>query len=357
MTKGQSHEEVMVWASAANDAAEDTLIAAAVSALDDDGGVKRVIQLMPTGSFTLRDGRGPHTIKDKASAQAVIDASLHQAGAQELFIDFDHQLVFAAVPGVGGTAEAASWIKSLEARDDGIWATVDWTPDAEAKLKQKKYRYISPLYKADKQGNVTLIVNAGLTNNPAINGLAPIAASQTPTKEPEMKLSAFAAALGMATPETATEPEIIAAATAMTAQVVTLRTTLGVEGAGDLVAAATALKTAKVAGATDIVIPATVWQSSQDRLAKLEGNQAEDAVKQGMKDRKITPGGEAEMLVWAKSDIGTFLSWLEKAPEVVPAGEMLGGKPAGDATHGLTADEMVAASALGVTAEEFAKGK
>ncbi len=51
---------------------------------------------------------------------------------------------FSAVPGVGGTAPAAGWIKRLEARPDGIWAAVAWTEAAQARIRAGEYRYITP---------------------------------------------------------------------------------------------------------------------------------------------------------------------------------------------------------------------
>ena len=86
------------------------------------------VKLMPAGTFETREGRGPFTSGDRAGMQKIVDASKAYAGATDLMVDYDHQSVFGAVPGVGGQAPAAGWIKQLEVRDDGIYGgnVLDW---------------------------------------------------------------------------------------------------------------------------------------------------------------------------------------------------------------------------------------
>jgi hypothetical protein len=54
------------------------------------------------------------------------------------------------VPGVGGTAKAAGWIKELQVRDDGIFGRVEWTEAAAAAIKAGEYRYLSPVFFHDQ---------------------------------------------------------------------------------------------------------------------------------------------------------------------------------------------------------------
>lgn len=128
------------------------------------------VQLAPLGQFQGRDGRGPFVIADRKAAEAVIHATLRHHGEADIVIDYDHQSDFAAVQGVGGTAPAAGWITEFQARDDGLWARVEWTEAAAAKLRTREYRYLSPVFTHDKKtGAIAMILRAGLTNKPNLH--------------------------------------------------------------------------------------------------------------------------------------------------------------------------------------------
>ncbi len=119
------------------------------------------IHLVPAGSFSGRDGRGPYSL---SSPQAVIDESKAYAGSIKIPVDYDHQIDFAAKN--GRPAPAAGWITTLQARQDGIWGKVEWTPKAEAHIAGGEYRYISPVFNVSADGVVRRFLRASLTNNP-----------------------------------------------------------------------------------------------------------------------------------------------------------------------------------------------
>lgn len=120
------------------------------------------VHLMPAGTFSGRDGRGPYVLSDP---EKVIAAS--QAARMDLVVDYDHQTDLAAVRGVGGTAPAAGWLKELQARADGIWGLVEWTASAGQKVEGREYRFLSPVFTHSKEtGEVFAIKRAALTNNP-----------------------------------------------------------------------------------------------------------------------------------------------------------------------------------------------
>src|SRR4051794_27295866 len=85
------------------------------------------VQLTPAGTFSGRDGRGPYDAGDKSEMDHIVARTRQLAGSTDLVVDYDHQSVFAAVPGVGGPAKAAGWIKELQVRDAGIFGRVEWT--------------------------------------------------------------------------------------------------------------------------------------------------------------------------------------------------------------------------------------
>ncbi len=121
------------------------------------------IHLLPAaGPIQGRDGRRWH-LRDAAR---VIEATRRQAGRVLMPIDYDHQVDLAAQN--GQPAPAAGWIKGLQARTDGIWGLAEWTERAAAHLRAKEYRYISPVFTHTRQGEVTRLLRAALTNNPAL---------------------------------------------------------------------------------------------------------------------------------------------------------------------------------------------
>lgn len=122
------------------------------------------IHLLPAGKVTTSDGRGPYTI---ASMSALASASLKPG--QKLVLDECHSSDLAWK--VSGSAPARGWIVALEARADGLWGQVEWTPTGRQLLAEKAYAGISPVITHDKAGRVQLLLRASLTNTPNLQGL------------------------------------------------------------------------------------------------------------------------------------------------------------------------------------------
>src|SRR5271170_5316509 len=80
------------------------------------------VELIPTGSFRGRDGRGPFHVVDP---KAVIDATQALRMDAGIPIDYDHATDFAAPN--GHPAPAAGWIKELKLHAASIWGRVEWT--------------------------------------------------------------------------------------------------------------------------------------------------------------------------------------------------------------------------------------
>jgi len=126
-----------------------------------EGGLKEWYQLLPSGVFKGRDGRGPYVLDTQGKSSVIKAFSRLKC---DLPVDYEHQSLEAKEK--SGPVPAAGWIKELSARDDGLWARVEWTPVAASCLKAKEYRYISPVFIHDKDGNVKAITMAALTNTP-----------------------------------------------------------------------------------------------------------------------------------------------------------------------------------------------
>ena len=154
--------------------------------------------LIPAGTFSGRDGRGPYQAGDLVSLQRIADTTRRYAGKTDILIDYEHQSRNALEN--GKPAPAAGWIKEVEARPDGLYGRVEWTANAAAAIKAIEYRYISPVYFHTKAGEVLALQTVALTNVPNLD-LFEISAHSifsTRNTEPEVSMKKVLAALGLA---------------------------------------------------------------------------------------------------------------------------------------------------------------
>ncbi|MCE7915413.1 MAG: hypothetical protein DYH15_12240 [Nitrosomonas sp. PRO4] len=137
------------------------------------------VQLFPAGEFRASDGRpkdAPHWFIDAELAAAII--ADFEARQNLTVIDYEHQTMLTVEN--GQPAPAAGWFSKLEWRDTGLYAVnVDWTDRASQMIGDGEYKYISPVFTYDKKtGAIKSLLNAALTNNPALDGMEAVAASQ-----------------------------------------------------------------------------------------------------------------------------------------------------------------------------------
>jgi len=118
------------------------------------------INILPIG--TIYDRRYGKVDVDKALINQMV--SNYKAGipAYQLSVDLDHE---------GG--KAYGWIKELEARDDGLYAFVEFNQDGANLIKEGEYKYVSAEWdtnyldkRTGKEVGPTLLGFA-LTNRPA----------------------------------------------------------------------------------------------------------------------------------------------------------------------------------------------
>ena len=150
----------------------------------DDGGFVLAAdgwaQVCPLGEFP-HAGAGVTQVVD-AEACAAMKADFTARAAEPNFpgvlVDFDHFSMDAGKP-----SEAAGWIGALEARDDGLWATIRWTDAGLAAVTGGRYRLVSPVFPepsaCEDLGGGRIrprqLVSVALTNDPNIKGGRPIA--------------------------------------------------------------------------------------------------------------------------------------------------------------------------------------
>jgi phage I-like protein len=123
----------------------------------------------PAGAFTL-------TPEVFASCIAAFDAQ-----ANPIEVDYDHASL---TPNPNGGSPAAGWVQALEMRGDRLWACVEWTARAAARIRAGEFRYCSGVFDFDsvdrKTGGHTVCAmdSVALTNRPFIDGQQPIALSR-----------------------------------------------------------------------------------------------------------------------------------------------------------------------------------
>ena len=263
----------------------------------------------------------------------------------DLVIDYEHQTLSDVQAPAGG------WIKDLYKGEDAIIAKVEWTPKAAEYLKNKEYRYLSPVVLVRKRDQkATAIHSVALTNTPAIDGMFALVNSLDIEDISEggniMDLKELAKALGL--PETATEEEIKKAVEDAVKAAEKLKEMDGKkpgEGDGkpgdgepkpegaDMVANSTILsmlglkadaKTEDVA-ASIMALKAGAPDTQAELLAlkqRMAERDADEEVQKALKAGKIT----AAQSEWAKSyalkDMEGFKGFVDKAPVVVPQGKL-----------------------------------
>ena len=132
--------------------------------LNAKGGVPSDIMLIPAsdadGHIIGADGRWFRN----DSPDAVI--AMWENRKVDVQGDYDHR----SEKGWENDTESCGWIKSLYIKDKAIWATVEWTPEAQQKIQDRVYRYISPaFFTTEEQRNIVELTSFALTNRPNLD--------------------------------------------------------------------------------------------------------------------------------------------------------------------------------------------
>lgn len=312
--------------------------------------IPSVIKLLPLGCVESQKGQFK---VDEESFQEMKQQFLSRG--IDIVIDYEHQTLKDV------QAPAAGWIKELLLVDGAIAAKVDWTEKAKEYLKNKEYRYISPVIRTRKSdGKAVGLHSAGLTNTPAINNMYSIVNKDYEGGN-EMDLFKKLVEL-MGLEEGVTEEELLKALEEKldTAKeepeeepdedkVVANKTIcglLGLKAKATTEDAAAAIMALKTKGDLEIKV-----LKLEEQLAKRD---ADDLVLQAMKDGKISPAQKEWALEYALKDSKGFAAFVDKAPQVVPVGEI---QYSDKALKDKSPDEatMKICKALGLTEEDIKK--
>lgn len=327
------------------------------------GEAPEIISVLPLGHVVSTKGE----FDVDAESYEAMKAKIAQHGV-DLVVDYEHQTL-------GGVqAPAAGWVKELilDADAGNIKARVEWTPRAKEYLENREYRYVSPVItvrKADKKA--VGLHSIALTNTPAIEGMAPLVNKSDPEggQDPMNELlKTLAGMLDLA--EDATEEQVLEALKALKDAAGAAKQPPDDKGPDDAVVANKAIcemlglkagapaedVAAKIAGlqngaGSDPALAAEVAALK----AQLAERDADEAVDLALKAGKLVPTQKDWAKSYALSDPKGFAGFVEKAPQVVPMGEV-----AGDATlplkaTELTGDALLACKQLGVSAEDIEK--
>lgn len=235
-------------------------------------------------------------------------------------IDYEHQTL------KDMQAPAAGWIKDIVLKSDGIYGVVDWTERAAEYLKNREYRYLSPvLLTQGKERRVVALHSAALTNTPAIDAMTPIACSDQ-LSEGEVD--------GVDQEETENN------------------------GKDTFEALATLLQLDPSATLEDIYKAVAALLDGQEALKlKAEACQfevvrmkADGVVEEALKNGNALPFQRDWAFQSAMNDLDGFMLWLKDAPQVVPMDEVCRGGLSRTEPHRTRAQEL-----MGLSAEDVAK--
>jgi phage I-like protein len=301
------------------------------------------IELLPAGVFYGRDGRGPFRVDDPTAVIASTTALQMNAG---LPIDYDHATDFGAPE--GRPAPAAGWIRELEVRGGAVWGRVEWTARAASSIVAREYRYVSPVFQFDpKDGVVTRLLRAGLTNNPNLH-LTAIAASRTAaanneTKDEQMEFPTQELRDLLNLDGDATVADVVAKVRELRA-------------AGD---AASSQSTSTHAHDPAHYVAIAEFERALTELNALKADRAREraahTVEEAIRAGKIVPAQREWAIAYCAADTRGLQAFAAKQPSILGENLVLSGEPPADrrAGGGLNATELAICAQLGLKHSEF----
>ncbi len=277
----------------------------------DVSSVPAEIKILPYGNVESR--KGPFKV-DKESYDLIMQ--YFNERKLDIVIDYEHQTLD------GAQAPAAGWIKKLSFKDnDGIYATVEWTEKAKEYLKNKEYRYLSPvILKRKEDGRAVQLHSVGLTNTPAIDGMEAII-NKLDDGGNKMDLKEIAKALGLA--EDATLEQIVTAIQTLNTNANAMKDEQKTVACKEVLEALELKEGATVAEVKGKIIalknPAGYVSTEEFLKLKetIEKKESNDLVQVALSEGKITPAQKSWAEQIALKDPEGFKEFLKNAPVVV----------------------------------------
>ena len=326
------------------------------------GGAPEVISVLPLGH--VKSAKGEFDVDGESFS--AMKAQIAQRGV-DLVVDYEHQTL------TGEQAPAAGWVKELFLDDGQIKARVEWTDRAKAYLSNREYRYLSPVITVRKADNKAMGLHSiALTNTPAIEHMEAIVNSLNFEGGQNTMdfMKELAKLLGLG--EDATEEQVKEALKACLEENKSLKESaaeaakqqppeddkvvankevcelLGLKAGAataDVAAAIMALKSGNIGGVN-------LAEQVKSLEAKLADRDAEEAVEMALKAGKITPAQREWAKGYALKNLEDFKGFVEKAPQVVPMGDVGGSESLALKRDEVDEATLLVCKQLGISAED-----
>lgn len=326
------------------------------------GGAPEIISVLPLGH--VKSAKGEFDVDGESFA--AMKAQIAQRGV-DLVVDYEHQTL------TGEQAPAAGWVKELFLDDGQIKARVEWTDRAKAYLSNREYRYLSPVITVRKADNKAMGLHSiALTNTPAIEHMEAIVNSLNFEGGQNTMdfMKELAKLLGLG--EDATEEQVKEALKACLEENKSLKESaaeaakqqppeddkvvankevcelLGLKAGAataDVAAAIMALKSGNIGGVNLV-------EQVKSLESKLADRDAEEAVEMALKAGKITPAQREWAKGYALKNLEDFKGFVEKAPQVVPMGDVGGSESLALKRDEVDEATLLVCKQLGISAED-----
>lgn len=138
-------------------------VANSVQSIEGDAPLS--VQLAPFGEFkgvlNKADGKKTPIVQhlDQAAFERILNA-WNAAGSPELLVDADH------LSCEGGSTKAFAWASNLRVEDGGLYADFKFTDAGRAAVNSREYRFVSPVFNCDENGEAVGLQSVALTNRP-----------------------------------------------------------------------------------------------------------------------------------------------------------------------------------------------
>ena len=141
------------------------------------------VHLVPIGDFKGSDKDG-NPIDEHITKESLEQIADKLNSGDEVLCDIDHQ---SCKPGVDRDSKAAGWFhKFVVDPVKGLFANLKLTKKGREIVENREYRYTSPVFTLDENGNPNEIHSVALTNVPAFKGhISPILNSEPISNEKE----------------------------------------------------------------------------------------------------------------------------------------------------------------------------
>lgn len=254
-----------------------------------EGGVPKQFKILPLG--LVHSQKGDFLVDNESYSS--IREDFKERGLQ-IPVDYEHQTLHDV------QAPAAGWIQDIVLKSDGIYALTDWTERGSEYLRNREYKYCSPVIMARTADRKAVKLHSvALTNKPAIDAMTPIVNKDKPTPPPEADV----------------EPSEVSPTS---------------EGGATIKDIAKLLQLPLPPSMDEIYQAVAKLLNSQAALKlKVDAMQfdaykvkAEGAVELALKEGKIAPYQRDWAFRSAMSDVGEFIAWFKAAPQAVPLGEI-----------------------------------